>query len=63
MDVLYSNLNFSFVNISLAFIYANKIFTKVLANRLQTILPHVISKNQSAYVKGRDIADNILLMQ
>lgn len=37
-----------------------KIMAKVLANRLQQILPDVISENQSAFVKGRSITNNIL---
>ncbi|KAI8536166.1 hypothetical protein RHMOL_Rhmol10G0235300 [Rhododendron molle] len=40
-----------------------KCVTKVLANRLQSLLPHIINKSQSAFVKGRFIIDNVLLMQ
>ena len=38
-----------------------KIIAKVLANRLQAILPHVMSETQSAFVLGRLISDNILV--
>lgn len=41
------------------FIY--KILAKVLANRLKIILPSIISENQSVFVLGRDISDNVLV--
>lgn len=31
-----------------------------MANRLKVILPHIISKNQSAFIEGRLISNNIL---
>ncbi|WRX28178.1 Reverse transcriptase domain - like 10 [Theobroma cacao] len=43
--------------------FLNKIVTKLLANRLSKILPFIISKNQSGFVNGRLISDNILLAQ
>ena len=36
-----------------------KIFSKVLANRLKKILPHIITEHQSAFTKDRLIFDNI----
>lgn len=40
-----------------------KIISKVLARRLVPILPQIISPEQSGFVKGRVISDNILLAQ
>lgn len=40
-----------------------KIISKILANRLNPLLGRIISDNQSGFVKGRLITDNILLTQ
>ena len=36
-----------------------KLLTHVLSNRLQVVLPSIISKDQSGYITGRNISNNI----
>ncbi|PKU70362.1 Putative ribonuclease H protein [Dendrobium catenatum] len=48
--------------ISLCYFF-NKLTSKIIAHRLGSLLPNIISPNQSAFVKGRLISDNILLTQ
>ena len=40
-----------------------KIITKIMAGRLKHILPYLIPENQGGFVKGRNIWDNIILVQ
>lgn len=38
-----------------------KIVVKIMVSRLQQVLPLLVGCGQSAFVKGRDVHDNILL--
>ena len=40
-----------------------KIISKVVANRLKPLLPTLVSREQSGYVEGRQILDNIIQAQ
>ena len=39
-----------------------KILTKTIAKRLEKVLPNVINPNQSGYIKGRFIGENVRLI-
>jgi hypothetical protein len=51
-----------FCPISLVHSFA-KLITKILANRLAKRLNEIVSPNQSAFIKGRFIQDNFMLVQ
>ena len=38
----------------------NKIFTKLLANRLESVLPKIIHHSQTGFMKGRQLSENIM---
>lgn len=42
---------------------AYKTITKVIANRLQTILPQLVGPHQTSFVPGRHITENIVITQ
>lgn len=41
--------------------FANKIISRVIHGRLLKVLQKIISHNQSRFVKGSNIAENVLL--
>jgi len=40
-----------------------KILAKVLARRVQVALPHIVRPNQTGFMEGRSILDNVFLAQ
>lgn len=40
-----------------------KVITKIMANRMQSLLGDIISFNQGAFIKNRSIMDNVLICQ
>ncbi|XP_062100800.1 uncharacterized protein LOC133806725 [Humulus lupulus] len=40
-----------------------KCISKMICSRLSEVLPHLISQNQGAFVRGRSLAHNILIIQ
>ncbi|XP_059291461.1 uncharacterized protein LOC132044942 [Lycium ferocissimum] len=43
--------------------FINKVILRVVHGRLEGILPRLVSPNQSSFVKGRSIIENVLLTQ
>ncbi|XP_019224305.1 PREDICTED: uncharacterized protein LOC109205994 [Nicotiana attenuata] len=43
--------------------FINKIISKLICSRISTFLPKMISPNQTGFVKGRSISENIMLAQ
>lgn len=43
--------------------FCMKIISKMLNNRMCEVLPDILSKNQSGFIQGRNIHDNVLLSQ
>lgn len=41
--------------------FTNKIFSRIIHDRIEALLPRLISCNQSSFVKGRSIIENVLL--
>lgn len=43
--------------------FISKIISRIVHDRMETILPKLISTNQSGFVKGRNIIENVLPTQ
>lgn len=43
--------------------FINKVISRVVHDRLEILVPRLISSNQSGFVKGRNIIENALLTQ
>lgn len=43
--------------------FINKVISRMVHDRMVEVLPRIISPNQSGFVKGRSIAENVLLAQ
>lgn len=41
----------------------NKILLRIVHDRIEVLLPKIVSTNQSGFVKGRSIIENVLLTQ
>lgn len=41
----------------------NEIFSRISHERIKKVLPEIISKEQSGFIQGRNIAENILVVQ
>lgn len=41
--------------------FVNKIFSRVVHERLAVLLPNIVSEEQAGFVKGRIIVENVLL--
>ena len=51
-------------DISLLNMYTDyKILTKPITKRLETILPKIINRDETNYIKGRFIGENVRLIQ
>lgn len=43
--------------------FVNEIFSRISHERIKKVLPEIISKEQSGFIQGRNIAENILVVQ
>lgn len=42
--------------------FMNKVFSRIIHERLKPVLPLFISKEQAGFVKGRSIMENVLMV-
>lgn len=43
--------------------FVNKIFSRIIHERIKRVLPEIVSHEQAGFVQGRSIVENILLVQ
>lgn len=43
--------------------FVNKIFSRIVHERIKSVLPVIISKEQAGFVQGRSIVENVLLVK
>lgn len=43
--------------------FLNKVLSRIIHDRIEKVIPKIISPNQSGFVKGRRITENVLLVK
>lgn len=59
-DIIHSSSDLRPISVSNSL---NKVISRLVHDRIESFLPKLISENQSGFVKGRNISENVLLAQ